>query len=237
MCIGSNPLPGTLKTRPMHKIIGLLAAGLLSAGAAQAALFNSNPAAAAASSSSPADLLADWNPGEVVLTLPKFDPSLGTLNSVQLLFSGQLRNVYSITSAAGAGQTVTITPTLGAMAFVLPDGTTEMLNLLGDALVLQLDAGSTLAGEFTEGISQQARTLTGNLGGFTGPGSFDIGVLATAFWDIGHTDDLGDSDIAAYGSASVQVSYDYTANHVPEPSALALVGLALAAAALTRRRA
>ncbi|MDH4391493.1 MAG: choice-of-anchor E domain-containing protein [Aquabacterium sp.] len=224
----------------MRKIIGLLAAGALSTGAAQATLFSTAlPATTApsSSSSSPTDLPADWTTGQVVLTLPKFDPSLGTLHAVQFQFSGELRSAYSITSAAGSTQTVTITPTFGAMIFLLPGGITETLDLLGDAVSFQLGAGSTFTSAFTEGISQQPRFLASSLGAFIGPGTFDIDVLATAAWDVSSTDDLGDSDIVAFGNASVQVLYDYTANRVPEPSALALFGLALAAAALTRRRA
>ena len=222
----------------MYKLIGLLAAGALSASAAQAALFATTVASTPVfTDSSPADVQADWSAGQVVLTLPKFDASLGTLTAVNFKFSGSLRSDYSITNGPNGAQTVTITPTVGEMQFLLPGGLSETLDLLGQPLSLQLVAGETQTGDVTEGMDDQPRVLLSNLNDFIGPGLFNIDVLASAYWDIDFTDDLDDSSVIAYGNARVQVSYDYTANRVPEPSALALVALALAAAALTRRRA
>jgi hypothetical protein len=73
---------------------------------------------------------------------------------------------------------------------------------------------------------------------FIGTGSFTVDLQAMAWSSITGPGNF-DMDITSWASADVSVVYDYTAatQNVPEPGALALVAMALAAAALTRRRA
>jgi hypothetical protein len=79
-------------------------------------------------------------------------------------------------------------------------------------------------------------TLTSGWSAFVGSGNFDIGVLA-----IGQSQMTGSGNVdggaITEATAGASVRYDYSANNaVPEPGALALVGLALGAAGLAGRR-
>lgn len=175
----------------------------------------------------------DWTH---TLQVQQFDASLGTLNSITLTLSGLVHAEF--TGANNSARQALLSNRLyGSLEGLLPDG--SMLQLLFEGADDRLlAAGGSYSGVVIERDGTASVTLTSGFAPFVGTGSFDVNLSAIVSSTI-TAPGAYDMDIGTWASANVDVVYDYTAatQNVPEPGAMALVAMALAAAALTRRRA
>jgi opacity protein-like surface antigen len=176
-------------------------------------------------------------PKVATLNFNKFDSSLGTLNSVTLMFSSVLDASGTLTNHS------IILPhnyllSTGAIAGLTGNGFNFMQGL-GIGLDLVHVGRHSSVGLNYDATNSDSETLTSNLGAFIGSGSVPFTFVSTSlFAFIGLNGTLA---LAPEIGGLAQISYDYTpaaAGAVPEPAswAMMMLGFGAIGGAMRRRR-
>ena len=174
---------------------------------------------------------------DVAFAVAQFNPTLGTLTGVNATWAWRQDTSGSLTNTSATSQTFRFSAsyfTELAGPGVSDFGQGNFYSNL--ALTLAPGASATLTPQSATGGGAVSFT---NLAAFTGTGTTAVNCLTldgTSF--AGGGNNIA-TNLVTTGSCSLSLEYVYTAapvTTVPEPTSLALVGLALAGAGLVARR-
>jgi hypothetical protein len=204
--------------------------------AAMAAIVSASPAAAATIIQS--GTIASSGPGSTTFGVQQFNASLGTLDSITLLFSSSLTATGSVTNSSnspgfyllGTGATAT-----------LSGGGFNILQLDGPGIqFVFVPRNSSSAFSPVNGSASSSSTLaSSSFAPFVGTGSTSLTFTSTSlFWTLPGSGALSVSPLIG---GNYTLTYDYTkavVAAVPEPATwmLMIVGVGMVGGSLRRRQ-
>lgn len=181
------------------------------------------------------------------MSLPKFDSSLGTLQSISFTISGNLTASQKFENLSGGSSTTIIMTSQGTMTLRRPDGTSlvvtipQVQNSRGATAfdgTIDFTGGSGFIFPDASGSNSSSATLNGasDLALFTGTGSILLPVTA-----VGNSNGTGSANLlqqyGLVGASSASVTYTYTtAAPVPEASTYGAIGMVVAVGVIGYRR-
>lgn len=225
-----------LRLFPIQYIVPGLAATLLPVGIAQAATISYD-------SSLPAQL-TDF---DSILSIPKFDSSLGTLDSVLLTLTGNVEGALGLENRGPSVANITANLS-SSISLRRPDDNSDLLVTLPAAMfnytlpgydgAFDFDGTSGLTEDDLSASDEDSATYTdaADLALFLGAGTLDLPVFA-----VGTSSATGPGNVAqffdTFAGASINVTYNYTENttSVPEPG-MTLGMLALGGGMMAKRK-
>ena len=165
------------------------------------------------------------------VSLPRFDPALGVLESVTFTLCGEVYGIASFESLAPASSSISLDLSAsialdcpGATAELLVEPTMVMVESVGpyDGLLdWEGASGRRLGFRADRSENTRSEVLLTDLEGYIGKGSIIVPVSANAVSRISGPGNL-QSDITTIAEADVTVAYDYI---IPEPGALISLGV------------
>ena len=183
--------------------------------------------------------LTDWTNA---VALARFNPALGTLNSLQITVKSDLSTVLSVQNAS-------VSPSSGTAITQLKQYLlTGSYGLFTNSPVLYYagpDFNYTLAGgdSVSSGQLTSSETLAGNLvtdpavlGDFTGAGFVNFTAYTSTRTFLSNDGGNTGASQTTTSDFTAVITYDFTAAPVPEPSVMAFCGMGLAGLFGARRR-
>lgn len=199
------------------------------------------------SASIPSNVI-DFSPITAAPAIPLFNPSLGTLDSVNIAVSGVGDLTISVTNANTGLHAKTETVTAAGETYLYLDSTNSGIsNLLenfdlGNGFAAILNGGASTSAQLAPGVTKNygpfpssgsfsnTFTTSGDISNFEGVGNYYFQFDTTTYYDSLISGGSSNQSVSGDADGGVTITYDYTpppTPAVPEPGTLTLFGTGL----------